>query len=139
MPHAASFEAVKVPDRSGVRLGQGPLSRAHRLELARRIDWRFLLADPRLGRVSVAGRPDDVLLAALGAATRDEDGPAGVTRVSDGGEADSVVLSGAFDPAEFAAAAAAAGPRGRLVVEIDRARVARTGGPGSLAAGVRIT
>jgi hypothetical protein len=140
MPHAASFEAVNNPDRSGFRLGGDPLSRDHRLELARRIDWRFLLADPRLGRISVGGRPDDGLLAALGAATRDEDGPAGVTRVSDDGEeADSVVLSGAFDPAEFAAAAAAAAPRGRLVVEIDRARFGRTGGLSSLATGVRIT
>ena len=139
MPHAASFEAVNDRDRAGFRPGVHPLSRDRRLELARRIDWRFLLADPRLGRVSVGGRPDDGLLAALAAATRDEDGPAGVTRVGDGrGQADSVVLSGAFDPAEFAAAAAAAAPGGRLVVEIDRARVGRTGGPASLAAGIRI-
>ncbi|HSD77855.1 MAG TPA: hypothetical protein VLA98_10630, partial [Solirubrobacteraceae bacterium] len=32
----------------------------------RRADWRFLLPDPSLGRVAVAGAPDAELLRALG-------------------------------------------------------------------------
>jgi hypothetical protein len=36
-----------------------------RLALARRIDWRFLLPNPELGRVAIVGRADGELAAAL--------------------------------------------------------------------------
>ena len=39
--------------------------RARRLKLWGRLDWRFLLPDPRLGRVAFVGADDGLLLAAL--------------------------------------------------------------------------
>lgn len=45
-------------------------SHAARLRLARRVDWRFLLADPSLGDVALAGPPDTGLRAALEANAR---------------------------------------------------------------------
>lgn len=42
-----------------------PVSFDERLQASRRIDWRFLLPDPTLGAVAVAGRPDPALLFAL--------------------------------------------------------------------------
>jgi hypothetical protein len=41
------------------------MDRYARLEAARRLDWRFLLPYPELGRVAYVGRPDPTLLAAL--------------------------------------------------------------------------
>lgn len=35
------------------------------LQIARRLDWRYLLPDPRLGRLALIGRPEGVLLEAL--------------------------------------------------------------------------
>jgi hypothetical protein len=45
-------------------------SRAARLRVARRVDWRFLLGDPSLGDVTLAGPPDVELRAALEACAR---------------------------------------------------------------------
>jgi hypothetical protein len=45
-------------------------SRAARLRLARRVDWRFLLGEPSLGDVALAGPPDPGLRAALEACAR---------------------------------------------------------------------
>jgi hypothetical protein len=42
-----------------------PATRADRLVTVRRVDWRFLLARPRAGRVVYLGEHDDALVAAL--------------------------------------------------------------------------
>lgn len=91
------------------------------LRLARRLDWRFLLADPQLGRVVVAGAPDAALLAALGRF-------AGSVDV--GGEAPAdVVVACRPSPAELRAAIPRAGPGGSIVVElVGRPRARRAGG-----------
>jgi hypothetical protein len=70
-------------------LGDG----AEVLALARRIDWRFLLPSPELGRVAYLGREDTVLIAALmrfadAALVVGNDGPDG-----DGAKFDLAVLS----------------------------------------------
>jgi len=45
--------------------GDAASNRDQQLRLARRVDWRFLLPSPRLGRVCVLGAPDDDLRRAL--------------------------------------------------------------------------
>jgi hypothetical protein len=47
------------------------LSPGDRLRLVRRADWRFLIGQPRLGRVICLGEPDDELVAALSEVSRD--------------------------------------------------------------------
>lgn len=106
-----------------------------RLRLARRIDWRFLLDDPALGRVVVAGSPDPALVAALEAAST----AVGVigsdaSPSPDIGTADTVVVAGAPDPSVLRAAVARLRPGGWLVAEPAGPLAAmvggnRTGGP----------
>ena len=88
---------------------------------ARRLDWRFLLADPRLGRVVVTGTPDPGLLAALGRF-------AGSVSVAGETPAD-VVVACRPSPAELRAAVGRVGPGGSIVVElVGRPRPRRGGG-----------
>ena len=90
-----------------------------RLALARRLDWRFLLADPRLGRVAVAGRPDPELLDALGAFAE--------TIVDDPNERAEVVVVHAPTAAGVRAAIERVAPGGSIVIElVGRARPGRT-------------
>ncbi len=88
----------------------GGTSRDERLRLARRIDWRFLLPSPDLGRVGVIGRPDDDLQDALRAE------PLGADAVH--GDLDTVVVTGRIDRGTLARAVAALAPGGRLVIEV---------------------
>jgi hypothetical protein len=89
-------------------------SRDERLRLARRIDARFLLSDPELGRVVLVGPAD----ADLRAAISDGDGTAvGGTDLT--GSADTVLLCGRIDGEALVAAVNAAGRTGRLIVERD--------------------
>lgn len=92
------------------------------LALARRLDWRFLLADPTLGRVIVAGSPDADLLPALQAFA----GSAEIETPDLPGEADLVV---AHRPTalELRAAIERVAPGGWIVIElVGRARGRRT-------------
>ena len=143
MPHAVSSEVavVSLADGSDSRIDIVGISRDERLRFARRIDWRFLLSDPRLHRVSVGGRPDDELIAALDRAILDERGAGGGAHgIGDHTvDAETVVVSGRFDPAELAAASTAAGPHDRLVVEIDRSFFRGPDRPSIPAAAARIT
>jgi hypothetical protein len=96
----------------------GGISRDERLRLARRIDWRFLLPSPHLGRVALVGPPDDELRAALAMATGTE--PVDLSGAGEGGHEafDTVVLRGRVDLNALALAAAAVAPHGRLIAEI---------------------
>ncbi len=137
----SSEAVVSRADRSDSGIDMVGISRDERLRLARRIDWRFLLSDPRLHRFNLGGRPDDELKAALDRAILDERGRwGGVHRIGDHAvHAETVVVSGPFDPAELAAASTAAGPHDRLVVEIDRSLVRGPDRPSIRAAAARIT
>jgi hypothetical protein len=93
-------------------LGSRPTSRDERLRRARRLDWRFLAPDPRIGRVGVLGAIDDDLRDAL-----ESLGPVG--SVAAGGPTfDTVILGAGLDRSSVAAAAASIGPGGRIVIEI---------------------
>lgn len=81
-----------------------------RLEWARRLDWRFLLADPRLGRVAVSGTPDPGLLAALGRF-------AGSVSVAGETPAD-VVVACRPSPEGLRAAIGRVAPGGSIVIEL---------------------
>ena len=83
---------------------------ATELGLARRLDWRFLLDQPELGRVMLAGRPDPALIAAIDAFAQ----PMAPTEP---GSADLVV---AHDPtpSDLRAAIERVGPGGSIVVEL---------------------
>ncbi len=83
-------------------------SRATRLRLARRLDWRFLLGDPALGEVGLAGPPDAGLRAALEACA---------ASVSDGGEVDLLVLTRGVTDADLRTAIARVRPGGQIVAE----------------------
>lgn len=141
MPHAVSSElaVVSLADGSDAPIDMVGISRDERLRLARRIDWRFLLSDPRLRRVGLGGRPDDELAAALDRAILDERRREGGVHRSGGDAVDgeTVVVSGRFDPGVVAAASTVAGPHDRLVVEIDRSFL-RGHGPSIPAAAARI-
>ncbi|HEY4634247.1 MAG TPA: aminoglycoside phosphotransferase family protein, partial [Candidatus Limnocylindrales bacterium] len=112
MPRARSSEAR----RAAATARPGP-TRDERLRLARRVDWRFLLPSPDLGRVAVMGTIDDDLraaLAALGPVTQigdDRSTHAGITY-------DTVVASGHIERSRLAVAASAVAGSGRLVLEV---------------------
>ena len=137
----SSEAVVSRAARSDSGIDMVGVSRDERLRLARRIDWRFLLGDPRLHRFSLGGRPDDELKAALDRAILDERERGGGGRGSGDHavDAETVVVSGPFDPAELAAASAAAGPHDRLVVEIDRSLLRGPDRPSIPAAAARTT
>jgi aminoglycoside phosphotransferase (APT) family kinase protein len=80
------------------------------LGLARRLDWRFLLADLRLERVAVSGAPDALLLAALGQF-------AASVADADASPADVVMACRPSAP-ELRAAIGRVGPGGSIVVEL---------------------
>jgi hypothetical protein len=83
------------------------------LEAARRLDWRFLLPDPELGRVACVGRPDPALVAALRAL-------AGSLTVADAAgepEAYPVVVAAVPTRAELHLAVRLVRPGGWLYVE----------------------
>jgi len=93
---------------------------ASTLGLARRLDWRFLLADLGLGRVVVTGAPDPVLIAALRRF-------AASVAVGSGGPAD-VAVACRPSPAELRAAIRYVEPGGSIVVELfGRPRLRRSG------------
>jgi hypothetical protein len=113
MPRAASSERR----RATVRPAPTP-TRDERLRIARRIDWRFLLPTPELGRVAVIGGTDAELqaaLSALGPVTRLDDGDG---QVDAGATFDTVIATGRIERVDLARAAAAVGAGGRLVLEI---------------------
>ena len=99
-----------------------------RLTLARRLDWRFLLADPRLGRVLIAGTPDPDLVAALEAFS-------GAIVVDPTERADVVVVH-APTAAVVRGAIERVAPGGSIVIElVGRARPGRTGQLAAASAG----
>jgi aminoglycoside phosphotransferase (APT) family kinase protein len=98
------------PDRPA-----GP--RDDRLHAARRIDWRFLLGSPALGRVRVVGTPDPWLQRGL-----DEAADAvliGSPTDRDDPLADTAVITGHASTDALREAVSSVGPDGRLVVEVD--------------------
>jgi hypothetical protein len=117
MPRAASSERRRPPDRPE-RAASPDTTRDARLRVIRRIDWRFLLPTPDLGRVAVLGEIDPALeaaLTALGPIVRLEaDGHPG----GDETGFDTVIASGRIERASLATAAAAVATGGRLVLEI---------------------
>lgn len=82
-------------------------SRAADLRVARRVDWRFLLDDPSLGDVALAGRPDAGLRAALDA----------LARSLGRDEVDVAVLARGTTEADIRAAAARVRSSGQVVAE----------------------
>jgi hypothetical protein len=87
------------------------------LRSARRLDWRFLLPDHRIGRVAYVGRPDPDLRDALeriAEAVEEVDGASAAE-----GPYDFVVCREPA-PDELAASAALVGPGGCLYAEIER-------------------
>lgn len=85
------------------------------LAASRRIDWRFLLSDPRLGRVALVGHVDPSLREALGLLSEEV--------VGQGESADLTVVRGA-GPRELARAAQLVPPGGWLYAELRRPRAA---------------
>ena len=105
----------------------GPGS-SDRLALARRLDWRFLLADPRLGRVALVGRPDPDLRAALEAFAE--------TMVDDPNDRAEVVVVHAPTAAGVRSAIERVEPGGSIVIElVGRARRGRAGQLAAASAG----
>jgi phosphotransferase family enzyme len=135
----ASSEAMAAKRRASVVAVSAP-SRDERLRGARRLDWRFLLPAPGLGRVAVAGAADPELVAALtsetgGAVATLAAGGNGLDAMA-GGPFDTVVLSGSVTRTDLRAAAASVAERGHLVVELDGAltptrRIGRGAVPGT--------
>jgi len=127
MPPVASSEAMTT---NGHR-PEGPpsgASRDERLRHARRVDWRFLLPAPELGRVAIGGAPDPSLHAALtsvaGIPVVALPAPSAARDIASRDIAsreafDTVVLSGRLERTDVIAAAAGVAARGHLVIEVD--------------------
>jgi len=98
-------------------------SRDRRLQTARRLDWRFLLPEPHLGRVVYVGPAEDRLLAALR-----EGGTSVVVARTDAKERRAALRDASFDaavvqssrPEALARAAALLRPGGWLYCELAR-------------------
>lgn len=104
-----------------------PRSRDRSLQAARRLDWRFLLPEPRLGRVAYLGPGEDGLAAALQDAVgcvRVSDaavGAVGEARCADASDAPfDVVVMQSPSPAALTRAAAVVRPGGWLYCELGR-------------------
>jgi Phosphotransferase enzyme family len=142
----ASSEAMAAKRRPSVVAVNEP-SRDERLRDARRLDWRFFLPAPGLGRVAVAGAVEPDLVAALTSVTRATVAAlaAGATGLDPtaarldptaDGPFDTIVLSGSVTRTDLKAAAAAMAERGHLVIELDGAltptrRIGRGALPGT--------
>jgi hypothetical protein len=135
----ASSEAMAAKPRPSVVAVNEP-SRDERLRDARRLDWRFLLPTPGLGRVAVAGAVDLELVAALDSTTGGTTAAlaAGATRpdTAADGPFDTIVLSGSAARTELQAAAGALAEHGHIVIELDGAltptrRIGRGALPGT--------
>lgn len=97
-------------------LGDNPVAmedRAEELAAVRRVDWRFLLPDPSLGRVAYLAPHDPAVAAALGAVASSVDLLDGHV---DAGDYDVAVVTAAAGPA-VAAAAGLLRPGGWVCVE----------------------
>lgn len=135
----ASSEAMAAKPRPSVVAVNEP-SRDERLRDARRLDWRFFLPTPGLGRVAVAGGVDLELVAALDSVTGGTTaalaaGASGLDAAADG-PFDTIVLSGSVGRTELKAAAIALAEHGHVVIELDGAltptrRIGRGALPGT--------
>ena len=131
MRPAVSSEPVTAESAGAPERDRTP-ARDERLRLARRIDWRFLLPSPVLGRTAVvAPDGDDDLRAALG------EGSAAAAAIEVGGGRDgsagydTVVLSGRPTRDRLAAAAQAVRTDGQLIVELESVLARRDRGAAS--------
>lgn len=91
-------------------------SRDRSLQAARRLDWRFLLPEPQLGRVAYLGPGEDGLLAAL----REWGASVAVAPRDAQGASFDVAVAQAPDDAALARAAALLRPGGWLYCELGR-------------------
>lgn len=133
MPPVAHSEAMTI-DRHPAQIPPREASRDERLRDARRVDWRFLLPAPDLGRVAVGGTPEPALVAALRGAAGGPVAmlpPSGTTGDMPSEAFGTVVLSGHLKRTDLIAAAAAVAEHGHLVIELDGPLVAsrRRGAP----------
>jgi hypothetical protein len=89
-------ESLATPSAQGLENGQRAGMGSSALQISRRLDWRFLLPDPRLRRTAYVGCEDEVLLSALGeladSLTIIPPTSRGVCRHQDGGVFDLVAL-----------------------------------------------
>ena len=101
------------------------------LQAARRVDWRFLLPDPDLGRTAYLGRPDEPLLDALARCAAELTSAPAAERASRAADApalfDLVVLVDPR-PAELALAPSLLRPDGWLYAEHTRPLATRVRG-----------
>ena len=108
---------MSVDDRVPSRVDRPAGPRDDRLHAARRIDWRFLLGSPQLGRVRVVGAPDAWLQRGL------EEGADELRLESTGDRhgqpADTAVVTGHASRDALREAARSLGMEGRLVIEVD--------------------
>jgi hypothetical protein len=98
-------------------------SRDERLRQARRVDWRFLLPSPELGRVALGGAADPLLQEALTGLTGSEVAPLPAPTAARGQTSqrafDTVVLSAPVARTDLVAAAAVVKEHGHLVIELN--------------------
>jgi hypothetical protein len=94
------------------------------LNAIRRLDWRFLLPDPALGRVVYVGRGESDLLVALRIAGLDVTALTGETAGAAGASFATAVMVNP-SPRDRALAAALLRPGGWLYAEVSGARAAR--------------
>ena len=99
------------------------------LQMARRLDWRFLLQDSALDNVAYVGEADGSLLAALRVFAKAVDvlDSATLSGRTPHGRYDGIVLEGP-SRAEFRPARRLLRPSGHLYAEVDRRRTRREGG-----------
>lgn len=120
MPNA--FAIFSEPEAAArvERSGAPELSYEERLELSRRLDWRFLLVDPRLANVACVGSCDALLQRALRHFSPSTVFLASLADVIAEPHKFDVVIVKDITPALMTAAAARVRPGGALYMELNR-------------------
>ncbi len=112
---------IAVPGFSTVHQDAAPDAGDLRLQIAKRLDWRFLFPDPNLGDVACVGPADKALLDAL----REFSTSLSVVGSRDArsrSEEFDLLVACSVDVSEIRAAATLIKPQGNLYWEVDRGR-----------------
>jgi aminoglycoside phosphotransferase len=122
---------MSLDDRASASVQPPSGPRDDRLHAARRIDWRFLLGSPDLGRVRVIGAPDPWLERGLHEAAHEVRLGSAAPAGSADQPFDTAIVTGRPSRDALREAARSVATSGRLVIEVDLGGPTRVVAPGT--------